>query len=477
MTRQELAARLAAATSELSAILALGDNVTEEQVTQAETLSAEITDLRTKLDRFASLSAHTATVEAATAFINTPVNPLTQSAGGTALVSAPQASQAGQLAQPSGGTRTIIPATVVAHEPRNFKARNGQSGAERAYKLGMWFLATSGQNDRARRFCGEQGIQLLWMDRENNITQLAHAENVNSAGGFLVPPEFETDLIDLREQYGVIRGLLRNRKMRSDTLSIPKRTGGLTAYWVTDNEAITESQKSWGSVNLTAKKIGVLSKSSSELNEDAIIDVMDDLASEIAYAFTVKEDECGINGDGTSTYGGIQGLRHKLQNISGTTDAAGLVSMTGNLWSEHVLSDFNYIKAKLPKYARTPRTCWVCSEQFHSAVIERLMLAAGGITDAMIAAGVQPRFLGYPVKTSQAMPVVEADTSVMVLLGDFTLAGAFGDRRQTTIAMSEHSSFANDQLDIRGTERFDINIHDAGDATTPGPYVGGQSVT
>lgn len=478
MTRAQLATEHAAKTAALSAILSLGDDISLEKLEEGEALKAEITNLKAQLDRFAGVAALQQAATDAAAFVATPHNPMLGAPMTDAhLVSAPRAGAPGQLSQPHQAA-SIIPATVVAHEPRNFKARNGQTGAERAYQFGMWFLATSGKSQRARQYCGERGIQLLWQDRDNNIVQLAHAENVSSTGGFLVPPQLEADLIDLREEYGVARQLLRNRTMRSDTLTIPRRTGGLTAYWVTDNEAITESTKGWDNVTLTAKKIGCLAKTSSELSEDAIIDMMDDLASEISYAFVFKEDECAFNGDGTSTYGGIQGLRSKLSNIDGAGTASfGLVSMTGNLWSELTLADFHYIKGKLPKYAKKRKPVWVCSEQFRSAVIERLMLAAGGITDAMIAAGVEPRFLGYPVVTSQSMPTAEADSTVSVLLGAFQLAASFGDRRQTTIAMSEHSSFANDQTDIRGTERFDIVVHEAGTSTVAGPYVGGKTIT
>ena len=35
----------------------------------------------------------------------------------------------------------------------------------------------------------------------------------------------------------------------------------------------------------------------------------------------------------------------------------------------------------------------------------------------------------------------------------------------STIALSEHAGFANDEMWIRGTERFDINVHDVGNAS------------
>jgi hypothetical protein len=58
------------------------------------------------------------------------------------------------------------------------------------------------------------------------------------------------------------------------------------------------------------------------------------------------------------------------------------------------------------------------------------------------------------------------------VFGDLSLAADFGNRRATTIAMSEHSEFDTDEIGVRGTERFDINNHSVGDTTNPGPVVG-----
>jgi hypothetical protein len=47
---------------------------------------------------------------------------------------------------------------------------------------------------------------------------------------------------------------------------------------------------------------------SSELEEDAIFDVVDTIANEIGVAFAAKEDDCAFNGTGTSTYGKMRGI-------------------------------------------------------------------------------------------------------------------------------------------------------------------------
>jgi HK97 family phage major capsid protein len=368
--------------------------------------------------------------------------------------------------------------------PRYSTLRNftGEHAAERAHRFGQWFMAAralgnglSGEGAFARSidFCRDNGIK---------VTR-AMSEGVNESGGFLVPEEFGNDLIDLREMYGVFRRNAKNVPMSSDTRSDPRRTGGLTAYFANEADAITASDKAWDRVDLTAKKLTALSRYSNELNEDAVINMADDLAGEIAYAFALKEDQCGFIGDGTSTYGGMQGVTTKIKGLSGTiANIAGLVVATGTGYGTNyastVLTDFEAVAAKLPVYADTPRAKWYCHKSFYWNVMVKLALAAGGATGSETTSGVAKRFLGYDVEFVQVLPASSAVSQVCALLGDLSLAASFGSRRDTTIAISEHSRFANDQLEIRGTERFDINVHDVGNASAtagsrvPGPIVG-----
>jgi HK97 family phage major capsid protein len=167
----------------------------------------------------------------------------------------------------------------------------------------------------------------------------------------------------------------------------------------------------------------------------------DDLAGEIAYAFALKEDQCAFIGDGTSTYGGMQGVCTKIKGLSGTiANIAGLVVGSGNAYSEQVLTDFEAVAAKLPVYADTPRAKWYCHKSFYWNVMVKLALAAGGVTGSETTSGVAKRFLGYDVEFVQVMPR-RGKQPGCALLGDLSLAASFGSRRDTTIAISEHSRF------------------------------------
>jgi HK97 family phage major capsid protein len=375
------------------------------------------------------------------------------------------------------GRASIIPKNIRrTGRLRAFRGNvNGFSADERAYRFGMWALARISQN-MPGRYSFKQAI--AWVDK--NIA--AVGGNDVSGNYNLIPEEFGTDIIDLREKYGKARKLLRVLPMTSDTRTDPRRQGGLTAYFVSEGGAGTESSKVWDNVRLTAKEVMVLSRYTNQLNADAVINIGDDLAYEISYAYANKEDDCAFNGTGASTYGAIQGVRAKLADCDGAgTASAGLTTMTSNAWTSATLKDFQLLVGKLPEYADTEEACWVCHRAFYYGVMQVLELAAGGVTAAEVQTGdrrPRPLFLGYPVEFSQVWPSTNAATQVSVALGDFSLGARFGDRQLDEIAFSEHASiggenvFERNQVAIRGIERFDINVHDVGTASTPGPIVG-----
>ena len=170
---------------------------------------------------------------------------------------------------------------------------------EDAYRAGQWARALFLGDQRARSWCRDHGMRVM-------------VESVFTKGGAIVPDEMEQAIIDLREEYGVIRNLVRVVNMTSDSLTTPRRAGGVTAYAVGETDEITASDKSWDNIELVARKWGCLTRFSTDYADDAIIDVAMDLADEFAYAFANKEDDAAINGDGTSTYHGIVGIRPKL---------------------------------------------------------------------------------------------------------------------------------------------------------------------
>lgn len=349
---------------------------------------------------------------------------------------------------------------------------------EMAYRFFKWFCAVGLQPDSPMRlsgvkFCEENGIP---------VGIKALTEGSNEQGGALVPPEFDALLIRLIERFGLFRGFTRVVNMTSEVRTRPRRTGGITAFWVGEAKTITASNQTYDNVTLVAKKLAALTVMSSEIGEDSAINIADEIAFEIGYAMALAEDQAGFNGDATSTFGGITGITQKLKGLDATiANIAGLFVASGNLFSEFVLTDFNNTAALLPQYADGPGAAWYCHRSFYFGVMQKLELAAGGVTAREIAVGdrsPRPLFLGYPVNFTQVMPRTDANSQVAALLGDLAMGSMMGDRRNRTLFTDPYSLAASDQIQVRGTERIDINVHDVGNASAtaalrqPGPIVG-----
>lgn len=341
----------------------------------------------------------------------------------------------------------------------------GDNAMRRAYESGQWILANLLGNERAAKWCKDHGIA---------AESRALATNVNVSGGVLVPSQFANTIIDLRDKYGVFRQNVQVVPMTSDYLEMPRVTGGTTAYFLAENGAFTESEPTWDNISLTAKKIGVMTRYSSEIAEDAAISIADWLANESALAFAYKEDICGFNGTGAqTTYGGIYGATVKI--VDGNHNASLVSAATGHdLMSEIDGTDLASALAKVPLFVRQRGNIkWYCSQVFKALVFDRLLASAGGNSNANVS-GMQPdSYLGYPIVVTPVLPTATTTLSgsLMAMVGDLSLAAMLGTRREIRMTADTSRYVEYDQVAFLANERFDINVHDLGDGTNAGPIV------
>jgi len=126
-----------------------------------------------------------------------------------------------------GEARMKIPATVRRFgRLANFKGDvGGYSPEERAYRFGQYALARISQ-DMPGKFHFPQA--LAFASQQLGLPLAVHGEGAGDTTGahVFVPDEFGTDLIRLREIYGVARQVALTRTMSSDTRTDPGGQGG-----------------------------------------------------------------------------------------------------------------------------------------------------------------------------------------------------------------------------------------------------------
>lgn len=350
---------------------------------------------------------------------------------------------------------------IAPHHSQLSAFNDGPEAVESAYRCGRWLRAAVFKNADDIRWCKEHGV-------ENRALN----EGSNSAGGVLVPEEFAARVIRLVENYGTFAASgVEKVTMSRDTMIIPKRVTGTTAYFVGEGTAVTESEPSYANVQLVAKKLAVGTRMSTEVVEDALISLADAVATEFATSLAYKIDLCGWTGDSTSSSGGITGVVPKIND--GTKAASVVTSGAGRTGFETLtVADFVNVIGKMPLYARSGAQWYISPSGFASSMA-RLRYAAGGNTVESVGGGVNETFLGFPVNLVHVMDsTLGADTGkVKVLFANLGLSSIYARRRDFSVRMYDQVYATTDQLLLQGTMRFDIVHHSLGDNTTAGPVI------
>jgi HK97 family phage major capsid protein len=348
------------------------------------------------------------------------------------------------------------------------RAFKGPNAEERAYRAGQFYRATLLGDKNAARWCADHGV----------VTESrAQGETVNSLGGIFVNDEVLNEIIVLVEQYGAFASAARNVNMQSDTLIIPRRVGGLSAYFVGENTAVTDSDASWDRVQLVAKKVAVSNRMSSEILEDSVLNLADYLTSEVARAIAQLTDRVGFVGNGSGADGGIIGACTKI--VDGTHNASVVTAGTGAVSAETLtIADLVATAGRLPLYSRA-NAQWYVSPAVYSATVQRLGLSsnvgtlAGGNTQDTLTSAPELRLLGYKVNFVHTMnSTLGSDPgAVKFLLGDMKLSSMYATRRSLQLRTSVDRYAELDQTLLVASTRFDAVTHDCGSNTVAGPLV------
>lgn len=344
-----------------------------------------------------------------------------------------------------------------AYRPELFHGGRREA-EETAYRAGQWCLANIFGRADAARWCRDYGVQL----NERVLTGLGAGQSV------VIPDELVLPIISLREQYGLARRLCTVHTMTTDTASVPRDIGDVSAYFVGREQAPTVTDPAFDNITLVAKNVAAETRISNDYADDSVINLAEFVAEKHARAFAIKEDECLINGNGSSTYGGIVGLRTAILGLAGAVDAAS----GHDTFAEIDAADLRTLMAKLPDLPGI-QPVFLTSKPGQNLLFGRLTDAVGGNTKRELSAKMPDQWAGYDILTSPAMPKVATDLSdvAMVLFGDFRMGVIFGDRRGMTMMVDPYSLSSYQQTKIISSERFDINCHGVGDATSAGPIV------
>lgn len=293
----------------------------------------------------------------------------------------------------------------------------------------------------------DQYDQLFWNMMRGNVSanvMNALKEGSDSDGGYLVPDEFENQLIQKLHQENVLRSISHVIQTSSGDHKIPVVASEGTASWLDEEAAYTESNSSFGQVTLGAHKLGTLIKVSDELLNDSAFDLTNYISTEFARRLGDSEEEAFLTGNGTGRPTGI------LNDSNGAKDGVTAAAADAITFDE-LIDLFYSLKEPYRKNA-----VFLMNDSTVKAVRKLKDQNGQYIWQPSVQLGTPDMILNRPVFTSQYMPTLSAGNKI-ALFGDFSYYW-IADRQGRTFKRLNELYAVNGQVGFLGSQRVDAKI-------------------
>jgi HK97 family phage major capsid protein len=196
-------------------------------------------------------------------------------------------------------------------------------------------------------------------EKKFNDLEIAKALAASDAasGGFLVPEQYSSEVIELLRPESVVRRANpMMATLANGSVTLPKITGGATAQFIGENQNAPKTQPSFGQLKLTARKLAALVPISNDLirygNPSADSIVRDDLIA----AMAVREDAAFLRDSGIS--GTPVGMRYlaPTENVITANATVNLDNVTVDLGKLSLALKVANVRFRRPAVFMAPRS-------------------------------------------------------------------------------------------------------------------------
>jgi len=310
-------------------------------------------------------------------------------------------------------TRAVAPASQAGTGDSGGEVRHGTASLEYRAAYDNWF-------------------------RRGDFERRAMQVGTDSEGGFLVPDEWGSQLIEARVAANVMRQLATVIQTKSGTFTVPSETSDGTAAWTAEEAAFNDSQAVLAELTFSAHKWTRLVKVSDELLADNAYNAAGYVTNRIGRAGGILEESAFVNGDGSSKPTGIVG-----GSTLGVT-AAGTAAIT----TDEVIDLYH----SLARQYRVGATFMAADATIK--LIRKLKDTTNQyLWQPGMMAGEPDRLQGRPLVASEDMPAPTTGLK-SVIFGDFSYYW-IADRAGFTFKRLDELYAANGQVGFVGLARTD----------------------
>lgn len=275
-------------------------------------------------------------------------------------------------------------------------------------------------------------------------------EATGADGGFLVPEEFETEVVRFQNQFNILRPRMTVVNMSSDTLRLNELTGEPTVYIVGEQGTITASQPTFGEEVMTPVKYAAIVDMSSEVLEDAETNLNTLVTERIARGIAQKEEDQFVN----ATASGREGLAE----VSGvTTITSSATASAGVTWDD--LADLHAAVYNVGEEDTDEGAFYMHMSQYNVLRTSKATGDGNYFLPAVPNSANPPTAWGRPIVICNRMPSAATAGEKAVMFSNLRRHAYVGDRRGIRVKLLEEGTVGSvnlgeqDMLAIRVTKR------------------------
>ena len=276
----------------------------------------------------------------------------------------------------------------------------------------------------------------------SNFRQVSNVlqEGVDTAGGYLVPEEYDKRLIDGLTEENIMR-TLGTTITTSGEHKINIAGAKPAASWIEEGGALVFEDASFDQIILDAHKLHVAIKVTDELLYDNAFNLESYILTQFSKALANAEENAFLNGDGVGKPLGIF-----------AENGGGQVAITTNTQSSITADEIiNLVHSLKRPYRKNAK--FIMNDQT-IALIRKLKDNNGAyLWQPSLQAGEPDRLFGYPVYTSAYVPTVAASKPV-IAFGDFSYYN-IGDRGVRSFDQLRELFAGNGMVGFLAKERVD----------------------
>lgn len=262
-----------------------------------------------------------------------------------------------------------------------------------------------------------------------------------SDGGYLVPAEMDTQISRVVAVATALRARATTINISSGSYKKLISLGGAGAGWVGERASRGETATpTLSEIEITAQEMYANPAVTKQILDDALVNIEEMLAGELAIAFGELDGDAFINGSGVTRPRGIIGGYTPVANASYAWGAPGYIATgaTGFASSNPADDLFDVQHALKPQYH--PNARWIMADGTLSTVRQFKESTTGNYLWVPGLAGAPNGvLLGSPVDLDNYMPAV-ANLAFPIAYGDFARAYTIVERAGTSVIVDPYSN-------------------------------------